>query len=174
MQFRPVAPGTYPAKVVLQDPDPTTRWEKVTFSTEDGKREYYRARIKATITEGSSAGRVVFGKLTTGINKMGGTKCHDVIVAAGQQELLFTVATHEDLCEAVNTALASEPILSIVVAWEAPLLLNDQSKDWTKMLRGAKNWPDETDREGNTYKSHILRTGDGTYVAQGVINGFRA
>lgn len=176
MQFAPVTAGSYSAKVQLQDPDPTTRWEKVKFTDNDGKvREYYRARIKATITDGPSAGRVVFGKLTTGINKMGGTKCHDVIVAAKQQELLFKVATHEDLCEAVDIALSDDPELTIVVVWEAPLLLNDGTKDWTKMLRGAKSWPDEVNpKTGETYKSHIKRVEEGTYVAQSVINGFRA
>ncbi len=174
MAFAPVPAGSYPAKVVLQDPDSSTRWEKVKYEIEGKSREYYRARIKATINEGPSAGRVVFGKLTTSVNKMGGTKCHDVIVAAGHQELLFTVGSHEELAEAVNIALANEPILTIVVGWEAPLLKNDGEKDWTKMLRGAKQWPDETRDDGTTYKSHIKRVEDGTYVAQAVINGFRA
>lgn len=175
MQFRPIPPGTYPAKVILADPDLETRWEKVDFVADGERKVYYRAKIKAVISEGEYAGRPVNGKLTTSVNKMGGTKCHDVIIAAKRQELLFDVASHEDLCDAVNAALANEPILNIVVGWQAPLKPADGGDvDWTKAIYKANKFPEDVDKDGNTFRSHVLRTDEGTYVAMAVINGFRA
>lgn len=176
MAFRPVDPGTYPAKVMLSDPDQETRWEKVEFTTDEGDhKEYYRAKIKAIITEGPGAGRPINGKLTTSVNKYGGTKCHDVIIAAGRQDLLFEISTHEDLCEAVNSALSNEPILNVIVGWMAPLKPTDGGDvDWTRAVYNAKKFPEDVDKDGNTRKSHILRTDEGTYVAMATINGFRA